>query len=336
VQEFVAHLLDARFRMVHLVFFREVGLLEAEAVLALVVAVGPPVGSPAQPRRLDRAPGRIEIQIRVSLELLLDQPLDGKAGLVGVRLGIAGHGALGPAAPRPARQVDQLDVGEAPRQELHDFADLCLQVLGVPGETADVLRRRVGFLDPDHLDLLGRQAGLLQAVVHLGPVLDGAALIALAEDLLAVLVLRDRGRHAADGAVDEHHLRIEVPVAHGNALKPAEALLRVAEADPQQADLAVGRRFAIAVQRPDLLGQAEAGGFMGCRPLVRIARIQSALEALVLVRSGHVGQRHEPGDVRFGRRLIGPSPRRLHGRAGEEETAEKEARKLSRHGVGSF
>src|SRR5439155_12473690 len=109
VQQQLRHFSLPRRRLVRTVGGGEVTLLVAEAVGPLRAAVRPQIGTPAQPRSPDGALGWIVGQRGVALELLLDEPLHRKAGLIGVGLWI--ELCLGVAAVGARREVNELDVG---------------------------------------------------------------------------------------------------------------------------------------------------------------------------------------------------------------------------------
>src|SRR5262245_52513789 len=108
---------------------REVGLLVVEAIRELGGSVGPEIWAPAQPGGFDRAGLGVEVEGRLALDLVFDEPLHREARFIRIRIGIERRAGI--AAVGSAGEVDQLDVGETARQELDDLLQLALQLLGV-------------------------------------------------------------------------------------------------------------------------------------------------------------------------------------------------------------
>src|SRR5262249_20681114 len=146
-------------------------------------------------------------------------------------------------------------------------------------ELLRVLRERVrrpgvGLLDPGDLHLCPGDAGLLQLLVHAGPVAGAPAVV--------VGVLRDRRGLAALGPVDEYKPRVLVRIARQRPLETQGRLDRVTHADRHHHDLAVGAGFAVGIEALHPTGQGQPGGLVGGRPDVAAAGVEATFRALVL------------------------------------------------------
>src|SRR5262249_17226128 len=133
--------------------------------------------------------------------------------------------------------------------------------------------------------------GFRKPVAHRLPVLAALAVV--------VRVLDRPGRHAADSAVDESQVRVDVGVALDRALETRGRLAGIAHAYRKEDDLAVGGGLAVGGERPDLLRQRHTGRLVRRGTLVLAAAIQPAGVALVHFLAGQLSERFETGAVHF-------------------------------------
>ena len=99
---------------------REICHFIAQAVgSSLPGAVGPQVGTPAEPEGFDVSFGRVIIQFRVASQLIFNQPFHGKTGFVGIRLGIQTCGSK--ASISPTGKIAQFRIGKPVRYDLNDL-----------------------------------------------------------------------------------------------------------------------------------------------------------------------------------------------------------------------
>src|SRR5262245_54118288 len=84
--------------------------------------VGPKIWSPHDGRSHDWSLRRNEVELWVSLDLLLDHPAVGKRPFVGVRLGIEAIGGV--AGVDAAREVGDATIGEPPAKNLKRPGDV--------------------------------------------------------------------------------------------------------------------------------------------------------------------------------------------------------------------
>jgi len=120
------------------------------------ISVGPEVRAPGKPRRCHRAPGRIVIEVRVAVDLILDQPLHGPGDVMVPRLDRTAGAREG--APLAAlgvhiafgRVVDDLDVRVAGSDRVDHLLPRLLRHFGISGKTEEVRGRRRARRVPRH------------------------------------------------------------------------------------------------------------------------------------------------------------------------------------------